>query len=125
MQCHSAMFCLSFFKVFALLRDRLGRLMAVYVEVNLCVCVCLPTSITAVCSPSERVSESVCVYERERQVQGTYNKSLFPLKSIRNLLNTRELERLTLLSITVKPGEKSFQLSFPISDLCTLSVLST
>lgn len=42
----------------------------------------------------------------------TYNKSLFPLKSIRNLLNARELVRITLLPITVRHGEKSFQLSF-------------
>lgn len=48
----------------------------------------------------------------------TYNKSLFPLKSIRNLLNTGELVRITLLPITVRHGEKSFQLSFWICDPC-------
>lgn len=51
----------------------------------------------------EGVSESVLVCERVRQVQKAYNNSLFPLKSIRNLLNTRELERITLLQITVRP----------------------
>lgn len=95
--------------------------MAVNVCEYVCVCVCVFTSITAVSSPF-RKSKCKCVYEREGQVQRTHNNSLFPLNSIRNLLNTGELERLTLLSITVRHGEESFQLSFQISNLCTLSV---
>ena len=68
--------------------------------VCVCVYVCVSTCITAVSSPIRK-----CVYEREGQVQRTYNNSLFSPKSIRNLLNTQELERLTLLSITVRPVE--------------------